>query len=215
MGGWRPPILSPRMVRLGDNPNRVPREAPSVSKRAQPAGSRLRDVGSMAFSWFRKRGPSDDHRALQISCEELEEAILGPELAVNRALETDRQQLITSFLAGQASGRSLVGWLLVFRSAGPGKQPLLLRDVGEAFYAWQPRTSGVAGDLETAIVAWLERLCRQAGLPHTIELVNPGERFDASRHNATAPGVEISEVLGWIVLRDGEKVYSKATVAVK
>ena len=52
-------------------------------------------------------------------------------------------------------------------------------------------------------------------MSNTIELVHPGERFDSTRHNASQRGVEITQVLGWIVLRDNGKVYTKASVAVK
>ena len=65
------------------------------------------------------------------------------------------------------------------------------------------------------MVAWLVRACEQAGMANTIELVSLGERFDSLRHNAQRPGVEITQVLGWIVLRDNGKVYTKASVAVK
>jgi len=46
-------------------------------------------------------------------------------------------------------------------------------------------------------------------------LVHPGQRFDAARHNAASRGVEIVAVHGWVVLREGGKVYTKATVAVR
>ena len=52
-------------------------------------------------------------------------------------------------------------------------------------------------------------------MSNTIELVHPGERFDSTRHNASKRGVEITQVLGWIVLRDNGKVYTKASVAVR
>ena len=52
-------------------------------------------------------------------------------------------------------------------------------------------------------------------MSNTIELVHPGQRFDSMRHNAAERGVEITQVFGWIVLRDNGKVYTKASVAVK
>ncbi len=69
--------------------------------------------------------------------------------------------------------------------------------------------------MEQALVAWLKRACEAAGIPNTIELVHPGERFDSARHTAATRGVEITEVRGWIVLRDNGKVYTKASVAVR
>ena len=107
-----------------------------------------------------------------------------------------------------ASG--LVGSLLLFRAAAADKMPPLLKDIGEAFYRWQPRTSNRPSEMEKALVEWLMRACDQAGMANTIELVDPGERFDSLRHNASRPGVEITQVLGWIVLRDNGKVYTKA-----
>ena len=69
--------------------------------------------------------------------------------------------------------------------------------------------------MEQALVASLLRTCEQAGISNTIELVHPGERFDAARHNASERGVEVVRPLGWIVLRDNGKVYTKASVAVQ
>jgi hypothetical protein len=69
--------------------------------------------------------------------------------------------------------------------------------------------------LERALAEWLMRACDRAGMANTIELVSPGERFDSLRHNAPRPGVEVAQVMGWIVLRDNGKVYTKASVAVR
>jgi len=75
----------------------------------------------------------------------------------------------------------------------------------------------VPSKMETALAAWLKETCAEAGIANIIELGNPGERFDSTRHTASTRGggVEITEVLGWIVLRDNGKVYTKATVAVR
>ena len=144
-----------------------------------------------------------------------QEALLGGELAHNTALNLDKNQLLNGVLNGDPGACGLTGSLLLFRSAPADKMPPLLKDIGEAFYRWQPRTSNRPSELEKALVEWLMRSCDQAGMANTIELVNPGERFDSLRHNAPRPGVEITQVLGWIVLRDNGKVYTKAAVAVK
>ena len=144
-----------------------------------------------------------------------QEALLGGELAHNPALNLDKNQLLNGVLSGDPGACGLVGSLLLFRSAAADKMPPLLKDIGEAFYRWQPKTSNRPSELEKALVEWLMRACDQAGMANTIELVNPGERFDSLRHNALRPGVEITQVLGWIVLRDNGKVYTKASVAVK
>jgi len=142
-------------------------------------------------------------------------AILGRALADNPALDAPRQQLFGGVLAGEATACSLVGNLMIFRSAPAERMPTLLKDIGEAYYRWQPRTTNKPSEMEKAVVACLQRACEEAGIPNTIELVHPGERFDATRHNAPQRGVEITQVLGWIVLRDNGKVYTKASVAVK
>lgn len=144
-----------------------------------------------------------------------QEALLGGALAHNAALNADKNKLLKGVLSGDPGACSLVGSLLLFRSAAADKMPPLLKDIGEAFYRWQPRASNRPGELEKSLVAWLVRACDQAGMANTIELVNPGERFDSLRHNAPRPGVEVTQVLGWIVLRDNGRVYTKAAVAVK
>ncbi len=144
-----------------------------------------------------------------------QEALLGSELAHNPALNADRNRLLGGIHAGDPAACGLVGSLLQFRAAAADKMPPLLKDIGEAFYRWQPKTSSKSSELEKALVAWIVRACEQAGMANTIELVSPGERFDSLRHNAPRPGVEITQVLGWIVLRDNGKVYTKASVAVK
>jgi hypothetical protein len=144
-----------------------------------------------------------------------QEALLGGELAHNPALNLDKNQLLNGVLSGDPGACGFVGSLLLFRAAAADKMPPLLKDIGEAFYRWQPKTSNRPSELEKALVEWLMRACDQAGMANTIELVNPGERFDSLRHNALRAGVEITQVLGWIVLRDNGKVYTKASVAVK
>jgi hypothetical protein len=144
-----------------------------------------------------------------------EQAILGPSLAQEPALAFQRQQLLGGVLEGNAGACALAGQLLVFQSAPPERLPQLLKDLGEAFYRWQPKKTPGTNPVEEALVAWLQRSCENAGIYNTIELVHPGERFDSTRHNATSRGVEITEVRGWIVLRDNGRVYTKATVAVR
>jgi hypothetical protein len=144
-----------------------------------------------------------------------QEAVLGPELASNPALGPSRQQLFRGVLSGEQGACGLAGMLLVFRASPAERMPALLKDIGEAYYRWQPRTTSRPTEMEKTLVAWLQRTCTEAGINNVIELVSPGERFDASRHNASERGVEITQVQGWIVLRDNGKVYTKASVAVK
>jgi len=142
-------------------------------------------------------------------------AVLGPELVADGSLGSACRQLVEGVLAGEAAAQGLAGQLLVFRSASPERLPQLLKDVGEAYYRWQPKTSPGNTRFEEALIHYLQRTCENAGIYNSIELVHPAERFDSSRHNAASRGVEIVEVLGWIVLRDNGKVYTKATVDVR
>jgi hypothetical protein len=142
-------------------------------------------------------------------------ALLGRQLAEDPALGFQRQQLFHGVLEGHPAACALVGQMLVFHSAPAEKMPALLKEIGEAYYRWQPKTKPGSNKMEDALVSWLKKTCDEAGIANTIELVHPGERFDSARHSASGRGVEITEVHGWIVLRDNGKVYTKASVAVK
>lgn len=141
-------------------------------------------------------------------------AVLGAELAEQPALAFQRQELMGGVLEGDPGACALAGQLLVFQSAPAERLPQLLKDLGEAFYRWQPKNTPGTNPFEQALVAWLKRRCEAAGIYNDVELVHPGERFDATRHTAGSRGVEVTEVHGWIVLRDNGKVYTKATVSV-
>jgi hypothetical protein len=142
-------------------------------------------------------------------------AILGPMLANDPSLVSQRRQFADDVLSDNPGACSLAGQLLVFQSASPEKMPTLLRDIGEAYYRWQPKAAPGNSPLEEALAAWLQRACDNAGISNSIELVHPGERFDSNRHSTSGRGVEITDVFGWIVLRDNGKVYTKAGVAVR
>jgi hypothetical protein len=142
-------------------------------------------------------------------------AILGPDLADNSALAFQWDQLLRGVLEGEPGACGFAGQLLVFQSAPPERLPQQLKDVGEAFYRWQPKASPGTSAMEEALVSWLHSQCEAAGIFNTIEVVHPGQRFDSARHSATSRGVEITEVHGWIVLRDNGRVYMKASVGVR
>ena len=71
-----------------------------------------------------------------------------PEVCRNAALARPRQQLLAGLLAGEPAAVSLTGLLLVFPAASAEKMPMLLRDIGAAYYRWQPRTSDRPGEME-------------------------------------------------------------------
>ena len=68
-----------------------------------------------------------------------QEAVLGRDLAEHPGLNYQRQRLLSGFLQGEPAACSLVGQLLVFRSSPAEKMPTLLKDIGEAYYRWNPR----------------------------------------------------------------------------
>jgi hypothetical protein len=143
-------------------------------------------------------------------------ALFGDALAADRQLAERLDALSGEILAGSDTASTLAGQLLVFRHAPPERKPQLLKDLGEAYYRSFPKTDDVEDPLESALARWLQRACEQAGYQNSIELVPPGSRFDATRHTTTdRGGVEVSQPLGWVVLRDRDKVYTKALVAVR
>jgi len=156
-----------------------------------------------------------DQEEPPVSSAEWERAILGPALADQASLAFQRQQLLSGVLDKDPGACALAGQLLIFQSAAAERLPQLLKDIGEAYYRWQPKTQPGANPMEESLAAWLQKTCEAAGIHNAIELVFPGERYDAARHNATTRGVEITEVHGWVVLRDNGKVYTKATVTVR
>jgi hypothetical protein len=144
-----------------------------------------------------------------------QEVVLGAELCADPRLADIRQRLLADILAGVAAARVLAGQLLLAQSAPLERMPEFIGQVGEAYYCWRPRE--LAGDdpLERALAAWLTRRAESLGLRNSIQLVRPGERFDGGRHAADGRGVAVVAVHGWIVLRDDNKVYTKASVSVK
>ena len=94
--------------------------------------------------------------------------------------------------------------------------PQLLKDLGEAYYRWQPKTAPGNNLFEEALVRFLQthlRECRDLQFPSSWSI--PASDLILRDHNAASRGVEIVQVLGWIVLRDNGKVYTKAAVEVR
>jgi hypothetical protein len=144
-----------------------------------------------------------------------EEIILGPELSGNAAIAPIREKFLSDVVSGVIAARALAGQLLLLQTTPPDELPERFRHVGEAYYRWRPRTTTADDLLEQALADWLARRADEAGLRNSIQLVRPGDRFDSTRHSATTRGVEVTAVHGWVVLRDGAKVYTKASVTVQ
>jgi hypothetical protein len=141
--------------------------------------------------------------------------LFGPDIANNQALSTLRDKVLEGLLNGERQATGFVGTILLFQAASSERMPQILKDIGEAYYRWNPRTQLGDDPLRDALITWLHRKCESAGVSNTIVIVRPGDRFESSRHNAKQRGVEITKVGGWVVLRDNGKVYTKANVAVK
>lgn len=141
--------------------------------------------------------------------------VFGEELAADEGLTLDREALLSSLHSGEPTAVGLVGQLLVFHAAPDLLKPQLLKDIGEAYYRWRPKTTVRDDPLEVALAAWLERACDTAGTRRKIDLVRPGMRFNVAYHKATDKGVEITQVSGWVILREDGSVYQKASVGVR
>lgn len=139
--------------------------------------------------------------------------MLGSELSDDPRMTTAIGWLEGNLVSGHEGALYLLGQLLVFRFAPTDRKPNLLKDVGEAFYRCFPKNTDAADPFEAALASWLRQHCEAAGLANSIEVVHPGERFDSTKHSPLERGgVEVARVLGWVVLRDGGRVYSKALV---
>jgi hypothetical protein len=145
----------------------------------------------------------------------LEAAVCGPSLVADPSLAPARHELVSGFLACDRGALGLVGELLLFQAAPPDRMPQVLKDVGEAYYRWRPQAAHATDPFQYAMIEWLTTECEQAGSTNRIELVRPGDRYDVARHHAKSRGLEVTEVHGWVVLRDNGKVYTKAAVDVR
>ncbi|MDO4550973.1 MAG: hypothetical protein Q4C96_06950 [Planctomycetia bacterium] len=143
------------------------------------------------------------------------EAVLGKTLANNPVLASECRALLNGILQGDVNSRYFAGVLMMFQASPAEKMVLLLKDLGEAYYRWAPKRDMQPVAMEVALKEFAQQMCDSVGLSNMIELVHPGQRFDSSRHNATSRGIEVTQVLGWVVLRGNGSVYAKATVGVQ
>jgi hypothetical protein len=143
------------------------------------------------------------------------QAVFGSQLLHDEALRTDRQALIDGVQKNDPAALGLAGHLLLFRSAAAERVPNLLKDLGEAYYRWRPKKGARPDPMEQALAEWLTRQSEALGVRNRVELVLPGSRFNATKHKAAEGGVEVTEVFGWVVLRENGAVLHKASVAVR
>ncbi len=160
--------------------------------------------------------PAMPASAPPVSASVWSKALFGDTLAADSELTARLARLCERLLSGDAASATFVGQLLIYRYAAAERRPQLLKDIGEAYYRCFPKQEDVEDRFEQSFAAWLQGTCEQAGFQNRIELVQPGERFDATRHAASGKGgVEVAQVQGWVVLRDRDKVYTKALVSLQ
>jgi len=138
--------------------------------------------------------------------------MFGDQLKSNPGLSAFSGALLSEVYANEADAIGMLGYLLAFRAADQERKPKLLKELGEAFYLWQPDGNS---RLLAPLIQWAHALLDQAGLNNRLEVVQAGDRYDMQRHNAKERGAEVYSVAGWVVLRDNGKVYTKANVSVR
>ena len=94
--------------------------------------------------------------------------------------------------------------------------PLLKGRSARPIIAGNRRISPGSEPMEEALAAWLKETLQEAGHRQHRRTGRAGASASTPRsHTASTRGVEITEVRGWIVLRDNGKVYTKASVGVR
>jgi hypothetical protein len=139
----------------------------------------------------------------------------GADFANNQGLLQLREAVVRGMMSGDANSMNLVGQILIFQATSGDRLPLLLKDLGESYYRFNPGTQNGDDPMRESLVSWIHRKCEGSGVANTITLVRPGDRYDSARHHSKQRGVEVARVYGWVVLRDNGKVYTKATVDVR
>lgn len=155
-----------------------------------------------------------ENDAHAVSANNIEQIMLGEELCRDERLTDDRGKLVEDVCSGDPSARALTGQIMLVSSASADRLAPLIKEVGEALYRWCPKTSSGEERLERGLADWLNRVSALNGLRAAIELVSPGDRFDTRRHIADGRGARITDVNGWVVLRENGDVYTKAKVRV-
>ena len=189
--------------------------AQAAAEAAALAEAQAAAIEAAALAEAAEQAPQADPSPVRDpSAEAWSKAIWGEKLTQAGGFAACLEELNRRFLEGDAGAATLAGQLLIFRHASPEAKPQILKDVGEAYYRTQPDDRDPDRPFEHALITWLQQDCDQAGLPNTIEIVHPGERFDKSRHSSTTKGgAEVAEVFGWVVLTENGRVYTRASVA--
>ncbi|HEX4132752.1 MAG TPA: hypothetical protein VHZ24_22145 [Pirellulales bacterium] len=179
------------------------------------AQRQLHDLSVQLTAW--EQTPSEPMNGAPHEAGEklLSPLLLGATLASDLEIAADRKRFVGGVATGDPAALALAGRLLLFRAARAEQMPPLVKEIGEAFYQWSNESAEPAAALRDALASMLVDACAAAGLRHSIELACVGDRFDRMRHHASEAGLELTEVRGWVVLRENGSVYTKAAVATK
>ncbi|MCO6458730.1 MAG: hypothetical protein J5I93_25770 [Pirellulaceae bacterium] len=145
----------------------------------------------------------------------LQQLVFGGQPSGDPALVQSRRELLNGVLRGQDKAIGLAARLMLVHAVGSEELMPLLKETGEAYYRWRPKRLDEQDPLESSLVESLGKRIAAVGLRNSIELVRPGDRYDATRHLSSDRGVEVSEVRGWAVLRDNGKPLTKALVGLR
>jgi hypothetical protein len=144
-----------------------------------------------------------------------ERLLLGAQLCELAPLEDDRRTLLEGVLRRDADAVGLASRLMLVQVAAAEEVPSLLKEIGEAYYRWRPKTVENEDAFELALAAGLRQRSADVGLRNAIDLVHVGDRYDSSRHTSSDRGIEVASVRGWIVLRENGKALTKANVSLR
>ena len=180
----------------------------------QPIDSEPSEIENAVFS--DSAGLPDEEHDLAVDDDKRnwENIILGSQLGQSDSLQVLRDVLQAAVFAKEEAARAFAAHLLLVQAIGPTEAAERLRDLGEAFYRWRPRANEKPDEIEQAVVDCINHYLASANVKNRIMLVNPGERFDKQKHLSATRGLNVTEVFGWIVLRENQTVYTKAKVNV-
>jgi len=144
-----------------------------------------------------------------------ERVLFGDQLCELAPLANDREMLLDGVLRRDGGAVGLASRLMLVQAAAADEVPSLLKEIGEAYYRWRPKTADIEDAFEQALAVGLRERIAAVGLRNTIELVRVGDRYDSSRHTSSDRGIEVTAVGGWVVLRENGKALTKALVSLR
>ena len=199
--------------RFADQP--VPSTTPPVSDETTRSHEDVETVAA-TDDVFSETLAQADSRFIQTGEERVfEQLVFGQELCHDHSLDSSRQRLMDGVADGHAASSSRAAPQMRVQTVGVEELPPLLKEIGEAYYCWHPKTTDSEDVLEQSLVNLLEERIAAVGLRNSIEVIMPGDRYDTTRHVSPDRGVEVADVRGWAVLRDNGKPLTKASVGLR